>query len=230
MTKKPIILFLEDDPTLGQGLKGSLSAEGMIVKWVQTISDAKKRLEEGMPDLAILDVALPDGDGIEFCKELHAEFGKRLPILMLTDKKDEKFAVNALSRGAVDYIRKPCGPFETLLKVRKSLSIEKELVLGSLLINFSGREILVGGKKLNLRRREFDIFCVLARSLGDVVTRQGLLDQMRDSEESEDRTLDSHMSRIRSALRKVGAKEIILSSVYGVGYKLEARSDLKKAG
>jgi two-component system OmpR family response regulator len=221
MTK---ILLLEDDPILGKGLAINLGLAGFEVSWERTLQAARKRNSDEEFNLVILDVGLPDGCGFNFCRELR-DAGSRLPILMLTARDDEESVVEGLQMGASDYIRKPFGNKELLARIRTALREpmrrENQLRYASVLVLLDQRKVLIDNQELELNRREFDIFCYLVDHAEAVITREALLQVLDKDGEIFDRTIDSHLSHIRSKLKKVENLKIQISSVYGLGYRLE---------
>ncbi len=218
---KRTILYVEDDPVTRSGVEFKLRAEGYKVVTAETLAEAEEWLEKKMPDLALLDLNLPDGNGLDLCRELHGRDPK-LPILMLTARKDEDTAVRALSIGAVDFLRKPIGLSELVAKLKKLLQETSRYQLGELVLDVAGHTVHVSGKEVKLRRREFQILAVFLKFAGQVLSRARLQELTDQQGDAQGRTLDCHVSRLRSTLQKAGLTENWLESIYGEGYRLNA--------
>jgi two-component system, OmpR family, response regulator len=218
------ILLVEDDPVLGTGLKVNLELEGHEVTWVRDLSSAQSANSGSKYELAVLDLGLPDGNGLTLCTNVR-EAGSRMPIIILTAQTDEDSVVRGLAAGANDYVRKPFGNREFLARVKNVLrepaAREDQSRFGEIVVLREQRSVKFNTNEIEFNRREFDIFSFLIDHRDSVVTRQRLLDFLDKEGEILDRTLDSHVSHIRSKLRKAGALSVQISSVYGVGYRLE---------
>lgn len=218
------ILLVEDDPVLGRSLSLNFEMEGYRVTWARDLKSALAASEGEPPDLIVLDLELPDGSGLALCSRLR-EKGATLPILILTARGDEDSAVEGLSAGANDYVRKPFGNRELLARIRVALKESAEsaekLRFGDLLLLTGQRRALWRGQEIDLNRRELDVLTTLARRPGAVVSREMLLETFAKDAEIFDRTIDSHVSHLRTKLRQAGARSLRIASVYGVGYRLE---------
>ena len=216
------ILLIEDDPVLGRSLLIKLELEGYQVNWSTTLGEAQKKLAENF-DLLLVDVSLPDGNGIEFLRKSKEQL-KNTPVFVLTARTDEDTAVESLSIGATDFIRKPFGQRELLTRIKKSLdeplNYEPQIRLADVTILSGQRRILHKEAELDLNRREYDIFLFLAQNLDRVVTREALITMMGSSE-IVDRTVDSHISHIRTKMKDKQIETVRIASVYGVGYRME---------
>lgn len=226
------ILLVEDDPILAKGLQMNLRQAGHDVAWEAKLASAQEREAQTPIDLILLDVNLPDGSGVDFCRNLR-ERGSRLPIIMLTAKTDENSVVIGIEAGANDYIRKPFSTRELLARIQSQLKEpfqrEDQVRSGPIVILLGQRKVLVGNVEVDLNRREFDIFTHLVRNAGSVTSRDQILSAVSNGDEVLDRTIDSHFSHIRSKLKKKGVLNVSIRSVYGVGYTLEiinAEADL----
>lgn len=219
------ITLLEDDPVLGRSLMIKLELEGYKVHWVKSIGEAHQQVEQ-KSDLWLVDVSLPDGSGIDFIRD-HNEYFSKLPVFVLTARTDEDTAVESLSVGATDFVRKPFGQRELMVRIKKALAEpvhhEKSLRLGALTAMPQQRRILHGEVEIDFNRKEFDILYFLMQNVDRVVSREMLI-QMMKSEEIVDRTVDSHISHIRSKMKDHEVMSVKIASVYGVGYRLEKSS------
>lgn len=222
------ILLVEDDPLIQRSLTLTLKAEGYATIAAPDLTSARTELKAATPNLCLLDVELPDGSGIDFCAELRVHHPS-LPVLILTARLDEESAVQGLSAGANDYIRKPFGKKELVARIRRWLGEKvadaKALRCGPMVLDFDRRTVTVEGKGIDLNRREFEILSVLAQRPGEVVSRQYMLSLIDCEAEIFERTIDSHLSKIRAKLRKAGVPALQINSVYGVGYRLETGTE-----
>lgn len=218
------IFLVEDDPVLGRGLSVSLEAEGYQVTWVRCLQEAYLKNDELELDLVILDLGLPDGNGLGFCKKVRSA-GSQIPIIVLTASIAEDVAVDCLDSGVNDFIRKPFGNCELMARIRNLLSergpSRTKIRFGELLVIPENRSVYYKKKELVLNKREFDILLQLVKSNGSILTREKLLDGLDSSENLTDRTIDSHLSHLRSKLKKIDPDKVKIRPVYGVGYKLE---------
>lgn len=218
------ILLVEDDPILGKGLKLNLELEGFAVEWRENLRAALALYRDAKPDLVVLDLGLPDGSGLELCRTIRGE-ESTLPVLILTAKTDEDSVVEGLNAGANDYVKKPFSQKELLARIqsllRRKKTTEQVAQYGKLTMNVDQRKVRYSDREIAVNRREFDILLHFVRNAEAVVTRESLLSRLDRDGEIFDRTIDSHVSHVRSRLRKAGVTEIQINSVYGVGYRLE---------
>ncbi len=218
------ILLVEDDPMLGTNLKLNLELEGFKVDWAQNLAEAFATNEQQPYQLALLDLGLPDGSGLNFCRSVR-EKGSRLPIIILTAQSDEDSVVEGLSAGADDYVKKPFSNREVVARIRAALRAptvrEEQIRVGNLLVLMEQRRVYVGQEEIPLNRREFDVLKILIARPGVVVTREMIITQLGDSAEHIfDRTVDSHVSHLRAKLKKAKECNIRVKSEYGVGYRI----------
>lgn len=222
------ILLVEDDPILAKSVQLNLELESWNVVRAANLAEARA-IESTQPiDAVVLDLGLPDGSGLLFLKELRAK-ESRVSVLVLTAQSDEESVVSGLELGANDYIRKPFSMRELMVRIKVALKEPTlrghQVRFGPLLILKDARSASVNGVSVELNRREFDILTYLADHGGQVVTRERLLNKMDAEGEVFDRTIDSHVSHIRARLKKAGVTQIGIASVYGVGYRLEEKSE-----
>lgn len=223
---KDRIFFLEDDPVLGEGIKLQLELAGYDVHWTRTVRSALSDLEQ-VPSfqLAILDVSLPDGNGFEVCRRIRSS-DSEMPILFMTAKTDEDSVVKGFEDGANDYLRKPTGNRELIARIKNLLPAQRAAkegwsYSGALLLK-TQRKLLTQGLEVPLNRREHEILSYLFQNPERVISRAQLLGQLDKDGEIFDRTIDSHVSHIRSKLRKAGVTQIKIEPIYGEGYRLGA--------
>jgi two-component system OmpR family response regulator len=221
------ILLVEDDVVLGKSLQVALEIDGYEVHWVDTLAGARASAQKASFDLVILDLNLPDGLGLAFAKEAQ-ESWPAMPILMLTASNDEDSVVAGFEAGAVDYVKKPFSNKELKARIRVALKDKgkpsgKVLQYGGIVIQPEKRLAKFGEQVLDLNRREFDILSFFVAQAESVVTRENILRLLDKEGEIFDRTIDSHVSHLRSRLRKAGLDSVQISPVYGVGYRLEKK-------
>lgn len=223
----PRILIVEDDPQISKSLQISLKYNGFETKLANCVADAWNLLRGEHFDLMCLDIGLPDGSGLELCQRVRDE-GNDVPILFLSARTDEATVVKGINAGADDYLRKPFGVEE--LKVRMNKILRKFtlpttlLTFGSLTIDPVKRVVKIMDQFVTLGRKELEILILLTKKAGDIVTRENILSTLYENADMYDRTVDSHMSHLRKKLREVAGNSLQISSVYGLGYRLEWRN------
>lgn len=216
------LLLVEDDLGIAKSLTTSLRLQGFGVELAGTLDAARKLIERIEFDLVLLDVNLPDGSGFDLCKEIR-EVHSGLPILMLTARTDEASVVRGLGEGADDYVRKPVGSHELSARIQRLLRHQQgKLVFSGLELDLDRREIRFEKNSASLSPRELSVLKELMRQPGQVVPREKLLDVLDPEGEMEASTLDSHLSHVRSKVKKLTAGKIRLTASYGVGYRIEA--------
>ncbi len=220
----PKILIIEDDPQITKILKLNLKLSGFDTDNASTVKDAWSKITDDHFDLLLMDIGLPDGSGLDLCQKVR-ESGNDVPIVFLSALTDEATVVKGIKNGADDYLRKPFGLEE--LKVRVNKFVKKimphmqTIKFGDLTIDPAKRVVTLMGEMISLGRKELDILTLLARKAGDIVTRENILSALYENADLYDRTVDSHMSHLRKKLREVSGQNLQISSVYGLGYRLE---------
>jgi DNA-binding response OmpR family regulator len=220
----PKILIVEDDPQITKILKLNLRLTGIDTENAGTFQEAWTKISSDHFDLILMDIGLPDGSGLDLCQRVR-ESGNEVPIVFLSARTDEASVVKGIKNGADDYLRKPFGLEE--LKVRINKFIKKmvpnvhTIKFGELTIDPAKRVVTLMGEMVSLGRKELDILTLLARRSGDIVTRENILNALYDNADLYDRTVDSHMSHLRRKLREVAGQSLQITSVYGLGYRLE---------
>lgn len=217
------ILIVEDDPIIARGLQVFLESSQFKVSHASTLKRAFEFFEKEKFNLAVLDLGLTDGSGLSFLTHVR-DSASQLPIIILTAKTDEDSVVEGLQKGANDYMKKPFSNRELQARINSVLRVpppsENMITFGELQIFKDQRVVKVKDKTVELNRREFDLLCLLSHKPDTILTRERILTVLDREGEIFDRTVDSHISHLRSKLRQAGA-EIKISSVYGVGYRLE---------
>jgi DNA-binding response OmpR family regulator len=220
------LLIVEDDDSIGQGLARALSAHGYETRHVTTGEAALETLSAYRPDLVLLDLGLPDLDGITVCRRLLDRF-PHLPVVMLTARADEVDIVVGLDAGAVDYVTKPFRLAELLARVRAHLrrpnDADAELLqIGDLRVDTGARRSWLGESELDLRAKEFDLLAALALDAGRAVTRERLMADVWDENwVGSTKTLDVHIAALRRHIDRPDAGTSRITTLRGVGYRLE---------
>ncbi len=213
------ILVVEDDNFLRDGLCEMLKKEGYLVCTGENCAKGEELFYSENPDLILLDVMLPDGDGFSLCKKIR-EVNKDIPIIFLTACDDEYQIVRGLDSGADDYVTKPFKMLELLSRIRAVLRRSKKTVLEAkgLSVDTENLTVKKDGKVLLLTPTELHILLALMKSQGVLVTRNMLLENIWDCDGAfiDDNTLSVHISRLRE---KIGAEHIV--TVRGIGYRWE---------
>ncbi|HET7671970.1 MAG TPA: response regulator [Burkholderiales bacterium] len=221
------ILVVEDEPQIRKFLRSSLAAEGYRV--VESPNGRRGELDAGMhkPDLAIVDLGLPDFDGLHVIR--HIREWSPMPIIVLSARIHERSKIDALDSGADDYITKPFGVGELLARVRVALRHAtqppsgRELALGPTKINFEKRRALRDGVEIHLTAIEFKLLACLAKHLGMVVTHKQLLQQVwGPSHVEHTHYLRVYMKQLRDKLEPDPVRPRYLQTETGVGYRLVA--------
>jgi DNA-binding response OmpR family regulator len=225
---KAKILLVDDEPDALEVLGYKLREAGFIPLFAKDGTRALAAARNDRPDLIVLDLMLPEVDGLEVCKILRRDPATAsLPILMLTARAAEMDRVIGLELGADDYVTKPFSPRELILRIRKLLQRSQSaeephahLRLGEIDINVPSHLVQVSGRPLTLTATEFKLLEILARRRGRVQSRDRLLQDVWGYENPIDsRTVDTHMRRLRE---KLGGAAGLLETVRGVGYRFAA--------
>jgi two-component system, OmpR family, response regulator MtrA len=217
------VLVVDDDPALAEMLGIVLRGEGFEPAFVADGDKALAAFHETKPDVVLLDLMLPNKDGLEVCRQIRAESG--VPIVMLTAKSDTVDVVLGLESGADDYIVKPFKPKELVARVRARMrrndDIEPEsLRIGEVEIDVAGHRVTRDGQDVPLTPLEFDLLVALARKPRQVFTREVLLEQVWGYRHAADtRLVNVHVQRLRSKIERDPEKPEIVLTVRGVGYR-----------
>jgi two-component system, OmpR family, response regulator BaeR len=217
------ILIVEDEEKLAALLRDYLAQDGFEVAMLHRGDQVEEWVKAHPTDLVLLDLMLPGKGGLEVCKALRAT--SDVSIVMVTARVDEIDRLLGLELGADDYICKPFSPREVVARVKAVLRRVKRRDApqdGSLALDDSGYRAAIAGKDLGLTAVEYQLLKVLAAHPGRIYTRDQLMDMMyRDERVVSDRTVDSHIKKIRRKIAAVVPEREIVHSVYGVGYKYE---------
>jgi len=223
----PKILIVEDDPAVRDVLRIALEREGMTVEAVRNGEAALESFRSvGSLDLVILDIMLPDTDGITLCQELRRT--SDVPVIMLTAREGERNVVLGLEVGADDYVTKPVGPAEVVSRVRANLRRRRmdaqaanlKYEFPDLMVDLSRRQVWVRGAQVELTTTEFEILRFLAAHPGWVYSRQQIMQQLWDVDfYGETRSADVHIQRIRRKIEPDPRNPRYIQTVRGIGYK-----------
>jgi two-component system, OmpR family, KDP operon response regulator KdpE len=223
------VLVVDDEPQITRGLKVILKRAGYEVENQETMHGALDSVSVRMPDAMVLDLVLPDGNGVEVCKQVRG--WSSLPIVVLSAVGDEREKVRALDAGADDYVTKPFGTEELLARLRAVLRRtgdepqEPRLQIGELVIDVARREVTRSGTAIHFTPIEFDLLRVLAQNVGRLVTQRQLLrDVWGPAYETETHYLRVHFTHIRAKLEDDPSDPRYVITEPGVGYRLLEQS------
>lgn len=230
-SQKPLVMAVDDEQDIAELLQVSLSRSGFLVETFPAAAPLLKTLESRSPDILVLDLMLPDMDGLEVCKALKANPRlAAIPIIMLTARGDETDVVLGLELGADDYLVKPFSAKELAARIRAVLRRKAgaaspgspdqvRRINDSLTIDLNQYSARVDGQDAHLTKTEFSILRILAGHPGWVFSREKLLTLLwGDDKDVIDRTIDVHIKNLREKLGPAGA---LIHNVRGVGYKIE---------
>ena len=226
MKAQRTILLVEDEESITTPLAEALEREGFATRVARTVAEATELGRSVRPDLVLLDLMLPDGSGLDVCRELRA--ASSVPIIILSARGDEADRVVGLELGADDYVVKPFSAREVVARIRAVLrrasapqgSGDRPLEVGDVRLDPARRSVSLAGEPLELSRKEFDLLALLMREAGTVVQRERLLDEVWDVNWfGSTKTLDVHVSGLRKKLRDDPAEPRYLHTVRGVGFR-----------
>jgi|TARA_Y100000287_G_scaffold53469_1_gene41973 two-component system phosphate regulon response regulator PhoB len=220
------ILIIEDEPDIRKTLEYNISREGYEVISASSLSEGREKLESASFSLLLLDLMLPDGSGLDLCRELKQDKSlSSMPVIILTAKDDEVDKVVGFELGADDYVTKPFSVRELILRVkavlkrgeRKSDNMEVQRQFGELKIDVDSHEVFVNDEQVSLTALEFKLLRQLVDRRGRVQSRDQLLsDVWGYSSDVTTRTVDTHIKRLRE---KLGGMGKYVQTIRGVGYK-----------
>ena len=217
------VLLVEDEPSVGELVRGYLARDGWTVIWVRSGEEALVELERHPTRIVILDIGLPGIDGFAVCTAIRAR--SRVPILMLTARDEEPDRVVGLEVGADDYLTKPFSPRELVARMKAILRRSEPqperdvLVLGDVMLNRETHDVTIGGRAVELTAKEFDLLACFLLNAGTVLSRDVLLDRVWGvAYPGGTRTVDVHVAQLR---RKLGRPDLI-RTLRGSGYKAVA--------
>ncbi len=216
------ILIVEDEKRLADLHRDYLQQAGFETWWIEDGADVVREVQRETPDLILLDLMLPHKDGMDICKEIRAFSG--VPIIMVTARVEEIDKLLGLEFGADDYICKPFSPREVVARVKAVLRRGSNMTGVGQLLELDEDKYLatVKGKKLDLTAVEFQLLFILAGRPGQIYSRDQLMERIYNDERIVcDRTIDSHVKKLRKKIAAVAPGLELIQSVYSVGYKYE---------
>jgi two-component system, OmpR family, response regulator RegX3 len=253
MAGRRTILMVEDETSITEPLAEALDREGFATRVAGTVADALVEAAAELPDLVLLDVQLPDGSGYDVARRLRES--SKVPIIMLTARGEETDRIVGLELGADDYIVKPFSAREVAARIRAVLrrsgnaaaeqpaaggsdgggsavdagvaTTTGPLEVGPVLVDPARREARVGGEKLDLTRKEFELLALLASEAGSVISRERLIDEVWDTNWfGSTKTLDVHVSSLRRKLGDDSQNPRFVHTVRGVGFRFASADEL----
>jgi DNA-binding response OmpR family regulator len=215
------VLLVEDEPSVGELVRGYLTRDGYRVVWVRSGEEALVELDRHRVRIVILDIGLPGKDGFDICRDMRAR--SNVPILMLTARDEEPDRIVGLEVGADDYLTKPFSPRELVARMKAILrrsepqeGKEKTVSLGDVVLDRESHDVTVAGKPVELTAKEFDLLAYFMANPGVVVSRDLLLERVWGQEyPGGTRTVDVHVAQVR---RKLDRPDLI-RTLRGTGYK-----------
>ena len=221
-----LVAVVDDEPDILELVSLHLTKAGFAVRTYLDAGRFQKSLAKSIPDLVVLDLMLPDADGLDVCKSLKAEARTaHVPVMMLTARGEELDRVLGLEIGADDYVTKPFSPKELVARVKAVLRrVEKSEVRNTVelgdgvVLDLNRYEVKASGRKVDVTTTEFKLLAILAERRGWVFSRDEILGRLWGEEKAVlDRTIDVHVTNLRKKLGKAGR---LIENVRGVGYKL----------
>ena len=217
------ILVVEDEPKLASLLADYLKASGFTAVCLENGNEVTPYVRDRKPDLILLDLMLPGRDGMEICKDIQTF--SRVPIIMVTARIEEIDRLLGLELGADDYICKPFSPREVVARVKAVLRRTRDgqtVQIQGLTLNEYGYNAILNGRDLELTAVEFKLLQFLVDNPGRIYGRQQLMSKIYPDERNvSDRTIDSHIKKLRRKIESVDPAAKLIHSVYSVGYKFE---------
>ena len=225
---RPGVLVVEDDPVIGVHLERALEANGYRSWWARTAVAGREMTERESPDLVLLDLGLPDGDGVDLAREIRVTLPDTV-IVVLTARDTELDVISGLDAGADDYLTKPFRLFEVLARIRAHLRRQRVTAAdhgtGDLLVDRASRRVTCADVEVRLRAKEFDVLAYLADRVGQAVARTELMERVWDEQWfGSTKTLDVTVASLRQRLAEAGARgpgAPVLVTLRRFGYRLD---------
>lgn len=229
MSKK--ILVVDDEPRIVRVLKGYLESAGFQVIAAYDGTEALAAFRHEAPDLIVLDLMLPEVDGLDVARAIRR--ASDVPLIMLTARVDETDRLIGLELGADDYVTKPFSPREVVARVRAVLRrvggaepASRTLSVGDIVLDLDKRQVKVSGRQVELTPTEFDLLATLMESPGRIFSRMQLLDKVQGyTYEGYERTIDAHVKNLRQKIEEDPRHPGYILTVYGLGYKFAEPED-----
>ena len=232
--QKRTILIVEDEESITTPLAEALERDGFKPEIAHTVADALGRGRTLRPDLVLLDIGLPDGSGLDVCRELRST--SNVPIIILSARGEEADRVVGLELGADDYVVKPFSAREVIARIRAVLrrtsapsgAAEGPIEVGDVRLDPTRRSASLNGEPLELARKEFDLLALLMQEAGAVVSRERLIDEVWDVNWfGSTKTLDVHVSALRKKLADDATDSRYIHTVRGVGFRFASPEELR---
>ena len=234
MATKRTVLLVEDEESITAPLSEALSREGFEPVIAGTATEALELAVSRSPDLVLLDLGLPDGSGLDVCRELRSR--STVPIIMVTARGEETDRIVGLEVGADDYVVKPFSAREVVARIRAVLrrtaapaptQLDDVVELGEVRVDRARRSATFEGRPLELSRKEFDLLQLLVDNAGAVVKRERLIDEVWDTNWfGSTKTLDVHVSALRKKLGDDPSTPRYIHTVRGVGFRFAGQDEL----
>jgi two-component system response regulator RegX3 len=229
------ILLVEDEESITTPLAEALERDGFNAEIAHTVADALERGRSLRPDLVLLDLMLPDGSGLDVCRELRAS--SNVPIIILSARGEEADRVVGLELGADDYVVKPFSAREVIARIRAVLrraqapggaAADGPIEIGAVRLDPARRTVTLDGEPLELARKEFDLLALLMREAGAVVSRERIIEDVWETNWfGSTKTLDVHVSALRKKLDDDPSSSRYLHTVRGVGFRFASPEELR---
>ena len=228
---KTRVLVVEDESAISEPLAGHLVREGFEPELAESLADARDAFQRNAPDVILLDVMLPDGDGRDLCREIRK--GSDVPIIMLTARGEEVDRIVGLELGADDYVVKPFSAGELVARIRAILrrgqgtARRGPITIGAISLDPAARTVTKDGTPVELAAKEFDLLHLLMASAGTVLQREHIMDEVWDPHWfGPTKTLDVHVSWLRKKLEDDPSNPRYLTTIRGVGFRFADSDDL----
>ena len=228
---KPRVLVVEDESSIAEPLTEHLAREGFDAEVAPTIAEATEAFARQAPDLILLDVMLPDGDGRDLCREIRRS--SDVPIIMLTARGEEIDRIVGLELGADDYVVKPFSAGELVARMRaimrrgRATARKGAVTVGAIALDPGARTVTKDGDPVDLAAKEFDLLHMLMANAGTVLKREEIMDEVWDPHWfGPTKTLDVHVSWLRKKLEDDPTSPVYITTVRGVGFRFAAPEDV----
>ena len=228
---KPRVLVVEDEQAISEPLSEHLAREGFEPEVAGTIEAAEAAFHREAPDLILLDVMLPDGDGRDLCREIRKE--SDVPIIMLTARGEEVDRIVGLELGADDYVVKPFSAGELVARMRAIMRRGRPtarmgvIEIGAIVLDPAARTVTKAGEPVEMAAKEFSLLNMLMANAGQVATREDIMDEVWDPHWfGPTKTLDVHISWLRKKLEDDPSEPRYIITVRGVGFRFAAPEDI----
>lgn len=220
------LLVVDDDADIRKVLRANLELHGFDVATVGSWTEARGILGKELPDLVVLDLMLPDGDGMNICSDIKRTYPK-IPIIMLTARDKISDKVTGFECGADDYIVKPFETLELIARIkaclRRGVPAEERMVIGDISIDFRTREVSVRGRPIELTPRQYDLLCLLVSNRGEPLSRDIIKKTIWKGSQiySWSRVIDVHIQHLRQKIERDPNRPEYIITIPGVGYKFK---------